>query len=148
MGSEVRARALALLSRREHSVSELQQKLAARGLNSDAITLTLAQLEAEGLQSDRRFTESYMHSRQLKGYGPRHVSQGLRERGVAVEIIELVLASSDVDWFVLAVEVREKKFGPDRPADYKTQMKQSSFLNYRGFTGEQIRAALNTDDQR
>jgi len=35
--------------------------------------------------------------------------------------------------------VRQKKFGKAMPADYKEQARQSRFLQYRGFSTEQIR---------
>ncbi len=133
------------MARREHSESELRQKLGRRGLDSDAISLIVAQLKEQGLQSDRRFAGSYIHSREHKGYGPRRIAQELRARGVAAEIIEGALAESAIDWSVLAAKLREKKFGPALPVDYAARMKQSNFLNYRGFTSEQIRAVFDAD---
>ena len=46
----------------------------------------------------------------------------------------------------MARSVREKKFGPERPADYRERARQSRFLQYRGFTGEQIQSAFDDDD--
>ena len=98
----------------------------------------VAKLQAEGLQSDERFTETYIHYRIEKGYGPLRIRQELRERGVPDEIVELCLEQLDPDWQNFIAGVREKKFGKKSPADYKERAKQSRFLQYRGFTGEQI----------
>ena len=52
----------------------------------------------------------------------------------------------DVDWITAAREVRERKFGAGSPADYKERARQSRFLQYRGFTGEQIARTFKRND--
>ncbi len=64
--------------------------------------------------------------------------------GLDSELIERCLAESP-DWVDRAREVRQKKFGKSLPADYAGKAKQARFLQYRGFTGAQIRQALGTD---
>jgi len=41
--------------------------------------------------------------------------------------------------------VRQRKYGDRRPDDYRERARQSRFLQYRGFTGEQIHMALAAD---
>jgi regulatory protein len=52
-----------------------------------------------------------------------------------------------VDWAAEARTVREKRFGSDQPADYKDRARQSRFLQYRGFSSEQIRQAFSIDEE-
>jgi len=99
----------------------------------------VAALAREGLQSDDRYTESYIHQRISRGYGPVRIRRELQERGVEEGLIEEAFAALDVDWEVAVAAVREKRFGRALPADFNEQMRQSRFLQYRGFSGEQIR---------
>lgn len=68
-------------------------------------------LSSEGLQSDERFAESFMHHRVNKGQGPMKINQELRQRGIEQNLIEIVLESESIDWCSLAGTVRVKKFG-------------------------------------
>ena len=71
-----------------------------------------------------------------QGKGPVIISLELKKRGI--ESFDL----SIFDWFNLAKEVREKKFGKNLPSDYKTQAKQKQFLKSRGFDFDQINNAF------
>lgn len=95
-------------------------------------------LQAEGLQSDERFAKALVHERTNRGYGPRHIAQELRQKGVADFIIDAYIDERDSHWLVRLQEVREGKFGATIPTDYKEQARQSRFLQYRGFPGEHI----------
>lgn len=106
----------------------------------------VSDLKQEGLQSDARFTDALLHNRVEKGYGPSRIAHELREKGVGDDLIEAALHSEEIDWDTCAVRVREKKFGRSKPESFREQAKQSRFLQYRGFTGEQIRGALGDHD--
>jgi regulatory protein len=70
----------------------------------------------------------------------------LRERGVAETDIEEALATAGEDWAAVAREARRKRFGAAGPADFRERARQGRFLQYRGFSSEQIRAALGPGD--
>ncbi len=142
---DIREAALRLLARREHSRFDLARKLASREFQRDAIDAELDELIAERLLSDERFAESYLWHRAQKGYGPLRIRAELQERGVDEEIIGVALAAAEIDWFELAIEQRRKRFGVGRAGDFKSLAKQKRFLSYRGFSGEQIRAATDDD---
>ncbi|MEW5757069.1 MAG: regulatory protein RecX [Pseudomonadota bacterium] len=144
--AEARRHALDYLARREHAPHELGAKLAHKGYAADVVADVLAQLTDERLLSEERFVEAYIRARSDKGYGPVRIRQELRERRVAEPAIAAQLRECGVDWFELAAQVRGKKFGSACPADYKERAKQQRFLHYRGFTSEQISAALGVDD--
>jgi len=135
-----------LLARREHSVKELQDKLLARDYELDEIQLALQTLTQEGLQSDERFIESFIHARMGRGSGPTKIKVELRQRGVSDALIDEYLDERNAHWYEIAEEVRKKKFGVGRPTDYKERAKQSRFLQYRGFSSEHIRRTLIDDD--
>jgi len=71
-----------------------------------------------------------------QGKGPVIISSELKKRGI--ESFDL----SIFDWFELAKEVREKKFGQNLPLDYKTKAKQKRFLKSRGFSFDEINQAF------
>ena len=109
-----------------------------RGYDAASIQAVIDALGKEGLQSDDRFTENYIHNRIEKGYGPVRIVQELRQKGINDELIHLRLAEQEPDWLRLAGQVRMKRFGHNVPRDMKEQAKQSRFLQQRGFSGEQI----------
>jgi regulatory protein len=134
-----------LLSRREYSASEVRGKLQTKGYESDVIEPVLADFIAEGLLSDQRFAESYTRYRQAKGFGPVRIQHDLQQRGVKQSIIAQVLYNSDISWDETIWRVWKKRFSETKPADFETMAKQSRFLQYRGFTHEQINALLSND---
>ena len=135
-----------LLARREHSERELQAKLAARGFAPEAVGEVLADLKSAGMQDDARFAEAYARSRVAKGYGPLRISRELGERGLGDELVRQVFTAMDLDWEERIRAVRQKKFGRQAPMDFREQARQSRFLQYRGFTSEQIRNAFKESD--
>jgi len=134
-----------LLARREHSCTELRRKLAARDYPEDEIDEAVARLEAEGLASDARFAEAFVAARVRRGQGPRRIQRELDARGVDPQLGAEPLG--EVDWPEQVRAARVRKFGPERPADFKERARQARFLEYRGFTGEQIGRELNATDE-
>ncbi len=128
-----------LLARREHSARELAIKLEARGYAATDVAETLAALVAKSLLSDERFSETYVHHRIAKGYGPLRIRHELAQRGVEAQLIAQVLDQADVDWQQHLAEVRAGKFGGRMPADFTGQARQGRFLQQRGFGTEDIR---------
>ena len=131
------------LARREHSLAELRTKLAAREYSPEEIDKAVTGLAADGLVSDERFAESFIAARMRKGQGPVRIRMELEKRGVDDELVRLHMDAVGFEWHSLAKRVRVKKFGDDRPMDFKEKARQMRFLEYRGFTGEQISTAVN-----
>lgn len=142
----LRQKAMDILSRREYALAELSQKLFAAGYERDSVQDTVAQLAADGLVSDERFTEAYVRYRAGRGYGPLHIQAELRERGVDEAVTETYLDVGDPQWLQRSEEVRRKRFGAERPTEFKERARQARFLQYRGFTSEQARRALDDEE--
>lgn len=131
----IRRCALDLLARREHSYAEMLRKLRQRGVSVDMAEIELDRLQQEGLLSDERFCEAYVHARSQRGYGPVRLREELRQRGVAETLIEQQLHNAERDWTALAQTTFTKRF-PEGPAeDMKERSKQQRFMQYRGFGG-------------
>lgn len=133
--------AIRLLSRREHSRKELARKLHGKDyLDTRHLDGILDQLEDSDYLNDQRFTEMFVRSRIARGQGAQKIQYELSQRGVAQSLIVQAMQTADVDWYILAKEQREKRFGVESPKDYKEQARQSRFLAGRGFTAEIIRS--------
>ena len=140
---EARKKAMDYLARREHGRSELLEKVARFGFDADVADAAVAQLVEDGLQSDVRFAEAFVRSRINQGKGPAKIRADLREKGVNDGVTEDGIREAEQDWYALAVEVRLKKFGAERPADFKEKARQMRFLQSRGFEQDQIQAAVS-----
>lgn len=137
-----RRTAMNLLARREHSTRELKRKLKVRGMEGAAVDQALAVLQQERLLSDERFVEMLVHSRVGKGQGPLRILAELREHGVSDELVSAAVDVNDPQWYDRIKEVRHKRFGASLPDNINERAKQMRFLQYRGFTPEQIRAVF------
>ena len=152
--SSLRKKAMDLLARREHAVGELRQKLltflSKKSEKNDSaiasVNCVLEELQDEGLVSDQRFTEAFVRYRRNNGYGPMRIQTELRERGVNEKIQSTYLDFADPRWRDQIAQVRHKRFGADLPGDYKERARQARFLQYRGFTTDQIKQALTGGD--
>lgn len=140
--AECEAAAVRLLARREHARRELAAKLRQRGFRSDVVETVLAALEERGLLSDERFAEEYVRYRYNRGYGPLRIRAELQERGVDDAIANRWLDDPELDWEAAARAAWQKRFSGRGGADTAQRRKEQRFLNYRGFTSEQIRSVL------
>jgi regulatory protein len=128
--------------RREHSRVELHRKLAHKGFPTDLIEDELTRLVEERFQDDDRFAESYIRYRAGSGYGPVKIKLELNQRGVNESISGAALDRSAIDWFERGRSVWQKKFG-NVASDYKERARHARFLQYRGFTSDQISVLLS-----
>ncbi len=139
--TSLRGKALAMLTRREHSQFELKNKLAELGADRKQIETIVSEFATQGWQSDRRFSEVLIRSYAGKGQGELNIRNRLKWKGIDdKDLIEELLA--EYDWFALAQQTRCKKFGQELPTEPKKQAQQLLFLQRRGFSSEQCWYAL------
>ncbi len=138
-------RALGLLVRREHSRKELTRKLAARGVEADDARAAVDRMTAEGWQDDGRFAELLVRSRANNGYGPLRIRAELGMHGLDRDIVTAAMDAYDGDWTENARDLARRRF-PGRLEDRAIQRKAADFLIRRGFSGDQVRAAVRLDD--
>lgn len=141
----LRGRALALLTRRDHSRQELSRKLLDQGGQADIVEAVLDELRERGLQCDTRFAELFVRSRAERGSGPRSIMADLRGRGIEAELVEQALLASTYDWQEQANTLRQRRFGRAVPEEMREKARQLRFLQYRGFSGAQAAKALRCD---
>ena len=140
----IRNSALDILARREHTRLELTRKLKAKDFSDSEIEEQLEVLMHEGLQSDERYTESYVHMRRKRGYGPLKIKQELQQRGVSSELVDSFVEFNDEVWLDTACQAYEKKFGTVALDSVNDRAKRMRFLQSRGFTGDIIQKTFST----
>ncbi|MEH6356882.1 MAG: regulatory protein RecX [Marinobacter sp.] len=140
---KARSVALRLLARREHSRLELTRKLLQRQLPKTVIATVLDDYQERDWLSDERFAEAYARQRVEAGYGLLRITGELSQRGVS-ENADILQEMSLQDWCDQAERVRRKRFGLlDLSGQWEERLRQMRFLQRRGFTQEQINAALD-----
>ena len=138
---ELRARALRLLARREHTPQELESKLSPHAGSSEDLKGLLAGLKQKNQLSEERFAEE--RARRLsRKYGAARIRQDLKAKGVSEELIERV---SPADELERARAILERKYR--EPADTREERaKRMRFLQGRGFSFDIIRSLLSSRD--
>jgi regulatory protein len=136
--TELRARALRLLARREHSRAELERKLGPHAGTPEAIELLLIELEKRKQLSDERYAEERARSLSRK-YGAGRIRQDLKAKGVAQETIDGISSEGDLERAraILARKYREPA------ATREERAKRMRFLQSRGFSPEIIFSLLS-----
>ncbi len=137
----VRTAALALLAGRDFGRAELVRRLERRGYPHATVAAVVEGLALERMLDESRFVEHFIRAHAGRGQGPARIRAELRERGVPAEVIEAGLEASEEDWVGLARDTRRRRFGVSPPRDFRERARQARFLQYRGFSAEQIRAA-------
>jgi regulatory protein len=138
------AAAVALLAGRDLAAAELSARLCAKGFDTDTVQSVLAELTARGTLNEARYAENYVAWHSGRGQGPLRIAAELRRQQVPEELIETALATGP-DWRALARKVCRAKFGPQPPQSWTHKARQARFLQYRGFSADHIRAAVDTD---
>ena len=140
----LRGRALAMLSRREHTRAEMRRKLSPHCEDPAQIEQLLDALVARGWLSEARFAESRANALARK-FGSRKIEHDLRSRGVSAEVVEQTLERARTHELENCRAAWQRKFGalPQDPAERGRQMR---FLAGRGFSAEVVRQILKTGD--
>ena len=152
---ELRRAAMDLLARREHSRTELVDKLRRKFAEQAEVVAQLLpdvldQLERDGLLSDARFVAAYVRYRRSRGFGPLLIRQELRGKGVNSALLDAALAENTQEWLqclrdLLARKLRQVSTADDAQEARKARQKLYRFCLSRGFTSAQIEQALRPE---
>ena len=139
--------ALSLLSYREHGAQELARKLRIRDYEESDISNVINRLQEMNYLNDERFAEIFVRSKASKPLGANRILQELIQKGINNDLAKQTVNIADVDWFELARQLKERRFGEEQATDYKEKGRQSRYLQYRGFNFDQIKYALSPKDE-
>lgn len=142
----LKARAIGLLSRREHSRSELRRKLAAHAEDPLQLESLLNELEQGNWLSEERFAENLVHRRAPR-HGVRRIMQELRQHQLPQDsLAELEARLRDTE-LERARAVWSKRFS-SAPTESKEYARQLRYMAARGFTAESLRRILAQEDSQ
>lgn len=138
-----RQKALELLSRRPHSRKELKDKLLRRGVSEEDAEDCVAWLAERGFLDDEEYAGAVARHYAAKGYGAGRVRSELQRRGIDRELAADTLSdlpdnAGKIDAFLA------RRLGDSH--DREAVRKVSAALFRRGFSWEEIRAALRRFD--
>jgi len=136
----LKARALRLLSQREHSRLELSRKLSRYAEEGDDVEALLDFLEKNKWLSEERFSENLVHRRAAR-YGNSRIVAELASHGIGGEMLTDLKAGLKEDEVERCCEVWRRKFGAVA-TEPEGRNKQMRFLLARGFSQKAIRTAM------
>lgn len=139
-----RSTALKLLARRDYASGELRSRLQRKGFESAIVEATVAELIEERALDDSRYASNFVSYQAGRGHGPLRISAELKAVELPTELIDAALRAGP-DWRAAARDVRARKFGAALPSDWTEKARQARFLQYRGFSSDHIRSALDAD---
>ncbi|MGQ9546064.1 MAG: regulatory protein RecX [Dehalococcoidia bacterium] len=128
------------LSYRPRSEAEIKQWLGRRGFAPRIIEKAIARLREQNLSDDLAFAQFWKESRlSSRPKSKRLIERELREKKVPAEIVEQV--TEDIEDEELAYKLGIRRMPALAGLDYQTfHRRLSSYLRYRGFNYEVIRA--------
>ena len=134
-----REKALELVSQRLMSIKELLQKLKDKGFDEETANYCADWITERGLIDEERYAAAIVRHYAAKGCGAGRVRQELMRRGIPRELSDEALASMPESHDRLDRLIAAKLRDPD---DRDAVRKLSASLYRRGFSGEEIREAL------
>jgi regulatory protein len=127
----VKARAIALLARREYARAELRERLLAGGGDAAEVDAALAELAAQGYLSDGRYAHAIVR-RKRGEFAQRAIVEVLKRKGVDAAAAREALADIPLDDEKALLDLWRRRFGQP-PCDERERARQVRFLQSRGF---------------
>lgn len=130
-----------LLSRRDHSVKELRDKLM-RTADEASADKAIERFSELGYLDDEKFAKNLAeHLYKNKNYSDNHVKQELYKRGINRDIVAKIIGNSEVDAVETIISLIEKKYYNKLNAENGRE-KVVSALMRKGFSYGDIKSAL------
>lgn len=142
--------AQAILSRRDHSVFEVQTKMRRQGFTAAQIHSAITKLKKLRLLDDHAFAHKYVkETLHFKAVGPRWLVRGLRRKGIEESIIKEAIAKNLTpareQELIRKATAKWQRLHPstDRGQVLKYRQRLTRFLLSRGFTAPAISSVLS-----
>lgn len=134
-----------LLSYRERSPKEIEDRLKEKGYSEEVIHRVISDLNETGLLDKKRFARMWIKDRLgFSGKGKRLITLELLKKGLKKEEIEEAFKNSDFDELEIAKKMAERYLSHLKDTDpLKGRKKLYDYLVRRGFSFEVIEKVLN-----
>ncbi|GAA6206245.1 MULTISPECIES: regulatory protein RecX [Thalassotalea] len=146
MNKAILHKGIDLLSRREHSELELRNKLRLREFQDSEITPVIDFLVENDYLNEARFADSVYRTRLNKGYGKRFIENELAQKGVSSRDINAAAQALEINWYHQVEVVYKKRFNHAPITEQKDKAKRIRFLQYRGFSTDEIFTVINEEE--
>ena len=140
-----RDRAIELVSRRPMSAAELLRKVIEKGEDEDAAEYSVQWLSEHGFINDESYAAALARHYSNKGFGAGRVKNELQRRGLDRELWDEALSQMSDTEDKIDKFISSRLRDPDDPKEVR---RVSAALYRRGFSWEEIRAALRRYDAR
>ena len=131
-----------LLSRRDHSVKELKEKLL-RTVDEASADKAIERFLELGYLDDEKFAKALAkHLYEVKNYSDNHVRQELYKRGISREIVYDIIDTSEIDSIETIINLVIKKYYNKLNAENGKE-KVVAALMRKGFSYGDIKTALH-----
>lgn len=131
-----------LLSRRDHSVKELKEKLL-RTVDEASADKAIERFLELGYLDDEKFAKALAkHLYEVKNYSDNHVRQELYKRGISREIVYDIIDNSEIDSIETIINLVTKKYYNKLNAENGKE-KVVAALMRKGFSYGDIKTALH-----
>ncbi|MDE5996104.1 MAG: recombination regulator RecX, partial [Eubacterium sp.] len=129
------------LSRRDHSVKELREKLL-RTVDEASADKAIERFEELGYLDDEKFAKNYAeHLFKNKNYSNNHVKQKLYKKGISRDIVAGIIEDSEIDSVENIVTIINKKYYSKLNAENGKE-KVVAALMRKGFSYGDIKSAF------
>jgi regulatory protein len=139
-------RAINLISRRPRSEWELRDYLKRKEYEPGTQDEVIGRLRERGYVDDADFARRWVESRRLlKSTSKRRLSQELRQKRIADDIIKEVLEADETDELEVLKDLVERK---RKQSKYKDDLKLMQYLARQGFSYDLIKEALRMSSEQ
>jgi len=139
---KLRSRALYWLGQREFSVQDFRTKLEKVCEIPELIEQLLEDFIARDWLNEQRYMTSFVRQKLSAGLGLYRIRQELKQHGIKQNQAELYFEQLEIDWFEQALGTYRKKYGESDCQDLKEKAKRFRYMQYRGFSPDQIKYAM------
>lgn len=139
---KLRNRALYWLSKKEYSIHDFRVKLDKVCEIEELKENLLEDFINKDWLNEQRYLESFVRNKIAMGLGLYRIKQELQQHGIKAEQTLLHVESLDVDWFEQAKQTYQRKYNASPVDDVKEKAKRFRYMQYRGFTPDEIKYAM------
>lgn len=139
-------RALYWLSKRDYSIADFQKKLDKVCEQEPMKSALIEQLIDNDWLSESRYINAFIQSKISAGLGQFRIINDLKQHGVKSQDAEVWFEADSTDWFEQAKSTYTRKYGETEVHDHKERAKRFRYMQYRGFSIDQIKYAMSSDE--
>ncbi|MBY0377573.1 MAG: recombination regulator RecX [Gammaproteobacteria bacterium] len=133
------------MARRDHSVAELKEKLLKKSDNLELIDQVIQTLIDNRFLDDARFSALLIDVKYRQGLGPHRILRLLQSKSLCADDVHATF--TEEEWGEGLARTWSKRFS-EKPRDNKSYTQQVRYLQYRGFSLEQINRFLREKNEQ